>query len=153
MIDFPHLFCHFLLFHFSNSFHLGPSVSPPLASFSHLSPAYSLASYRQQDSVGHSGPLGPWLPPLSSLRPSRSFRPTRSMACFSLSLSCLGAAWAQSVIPAHSVPCCLCICLHFSSLCFSTTALTQSVIPAHSVFGNFLALPCFLPPPFSFSFP
>ena len=43
--------------------------------------------------------------------------------------------------------------MHFSSLCFSTTALTQSVIPAHSVFGNFLALPCFLPPPFSFSFP
>ena len=86
MTDFPHLFCHFLLFHFSNSSHLGSSVSPPLASFSHLSPAYSLASSRQQDSVGHSGPLGPWLPPLSSLRPSRSFRPTRSMACFSLSL-------------------------------------------------------------------
>ena len=32
----------------------------------------------------------------------------------------------QSVIPAHSVPCCLCISFHFSSLCFSTTALTQS---------------------------
>ena len=63
MTDFPHLFCHFLLFHFSNASHLGSSVSPPLASFSHLSPAYSLASYRQQDSVGHSGPLGPWLPP------------------------------------------------------------------------------------------
>ena len=102
---------------------------------------------------------------------SRSFRPTRSLASPPLfattqsvipahsvygvffSLSCLGAAWAQSVIPAHSVPCCLSFCLHFSSLCFSTTALTQSVIPAHSVFGNFLALPCFLPPPFSFSFP
>ena len=102
---------------------------------------------------------------------SRSFRPTRSSASPPLfattqsvipahsvygvffSLSCLGAAWAQSVIPAHSVPCCLCICFHFSSLCFSTTALTQSVIPAHSVFGNFLALPCFCPPPFSSSFP
>ena len=102
---------------------------------------------------------------------SRSFRPTRSLASPPLfattqsvipahsvygvffSLSCLGAAWAQSVIPAHSVPCCLCISFHFSSLCFSTTALTQSVIPAHSVFGNFLALPCFCPPPFSFSFP
>ena len=64
MTDFPHLFCHFLLFHFSNSSHLCPSVSPPLASFSHLSPAYSFASFRQQDSVGHSGPLGPWLPSL-----------------------------------------------------------------------------------------
>ena len=102
---------------------------------------------------------------------SRSFRPTRSLASPPLfattqsvipahsvygvffSLSCLGAAWAQSVIPAHSVPCCLCISFHFSSLCFSTTALTQSVIPAHSAFGNFLALPCFCPPPFSFSFP
>ena len=58
MTDFPHLFCHFLLFHFSNSSHLCPSVSPPLASFSHLSPAYSPASFRLQDSVGHSGPLG-----------------------------------------------------------------------------------------------
>ena len=59
MTDFPHFFCHFLLFQFSTSSHLGYFVSPPLASFSHLSPAYSLASSRQQDSVGHSGPLGP----------------------------------------------------------------------------------------------
>ena len=77
MTDFPHLFCHFLLFHFSNSSHLCPSVSPPLASFSHLSPAYSPASFANRtqsvipahsvlgyppslrhDPVGHSGPLG-----------------------------------------------------------------------------------------------
>ena len=62
------------------------SVSPPLASFSHLSPAYSPASFRQQDSVGHSGPLGPWLPPLSSPRPSRSFRPLGLLRVFFLSL-------------------------------------------------------------------
>ena len=107
----------------TNSFHLCPSVSPPFTSFSHPSPAYSFASFRQQDSVGHSGPLGPWFLPFSSPRPSRSFRPTRSTACFlSFSLSCLWAAWAQSVIPAHSVPCCLCTCFHFSFLCFSSTA-------------------------------
>ena len=149
MTDFPHLFCHFLLFHFSNSSHLGPSVSPPLASFSHLSPAYSLASYRQQDSVGHSGPLGPWLPPLSSLRPSRSFRPTRSMACFSLSLASVQLGLSRSFRPTQSLA--ASVLVFTSLLCFSTTALTQSVIPAHSVFGNFLALPCFCPPPFSFT--
>ena len=152
MTDFPHLFCHFLLFHFSISSHLGSSVSPPLASFSHLSPVYSLASSRQQDSVSHSGPLGPWLsPPLFAT--TQSVIPAHSVYGVFFSLSCLGAAWAQSVIPAHSVPCCLCISFHFSSLCFSTTALTQSVIPAHSVFGNFLALPCLCPPPFSFGYP
>ena len=99
MTDFPHLFCHFLLFQVSTSSHLGSFVSPPLASFSHLSPAYSLASSRQQDSVGHSGPLGPWLPPLSSLRPSRSFRPTRSMACFSLSLASVQLGLCRSFRP------------------------------------------------------
>ena len=102
MTDFPHLFCHFLLFQFSTSSHLGSFVSPPLASFSHLSPAYSLASSRQQDSVGHSGPLGPWLPPPSSLRPSRSFRPTRSMACFSLSLASVQLGLSRSFRPTQS---------------------------------------------------
>ena len=96
MTDFPHLFCHFLLFHYSISSHLGSSVSPPLASFSHLSPIYSLASYRQQDSVG-------WLPPLSSLRPSRSFRPTRSMACFSLSLASVQLGLSRSFRPTQSL--------------------------------------------------
>ena len=99
MTDFPHLFCHFLLFHFSNSSHLGSSVSPPLASFSHLSPAYSLASFRQQDSVGHSGPLA-----LSSPRPSRSFRPTRSTACFlSLSLASVQLGLSRSFRPTQSL--------------------------------------------------
>ena len=118
----------------THSFHLCPSVSPPFSSFSHPSPACSFASFRQQDSVGHSGPLGPllflvdlpWLPSLASpllFASTQSVIPAHSVYCvFSFSLSCLCAAWAQSVIPAHSVPCCLCTCFHFSFLCFSTTA-------------------------------
>ena len=118
----------------THSFHLCPSVSPPFTSFSHPPPAGSFASLRQQDSVGHSGPLGPllllvdlpWLPSLASpllFASTQSVIPAHSVYCvFSFSLSCLCAAWAQSVIPAHSVPCCFCTCFHFSFLCFSTTA-------------------------------
>ena len=116
MTDFPHLFCHFLLFQFSTSSHLGLFVSPPLASFSHLSPAYSPASSRQQDSVGHSGPLGPWLPPLSSLRPSRSFRPTRSMACFALSLASVQLGLSRSFRPTQSLAASVFVSLFFSLL-------------------------------------
>ena len=97
MTDFPHLFCHFLLFHFSNSSHLCPSVSPPLASFSHLSPAYSPASFRQQDSVGHSGPLGPWL---------QSVIPAHSVYCvfsFSLSLASVQLGLSRSFRPTQSL--------------------------------------------------
>ena len=123
MTDFPHLFCHFLLFHFSNSSHLCPSVSPPLASFSHLSPAYSPASFRQQDSVGHSGPLGPWLPPLSSPRPSRSFRPTRSTACFlSLSLASVQLGLSRSFRPTQSL---VASVLAFTSLFFAFPPLPR----------------------------
>ena len=86
MTDFPHLFCHFLLFHFSNSSHLCPSVSPPLASFSHPSPACSFASFRQQDSVGHSGPLGPWLPPSLCHDPVGHSGPLGLLRVFFLSL-------------------------------------------------------------------
>ena len=104
MTDFPHLFCVSFFppsTPLTNSSHLCPSVSPPFASFSHPSPAYSFASFRQQNSVGHSGPLGPWLLPLSSPRPSRSFRPTRSTGCF-LSLSLLPLCNLGSV--GHSGP-------------------------------------------------
>ena len=77
MTDSPHLFCHFLLFHFSLSSHLCPSVPPPLASFSILLlpthslpfanrtqsviPAHSVLGFPpslRHDPVGHSGPLG-----------------------------------------------------------------------------------------------
>ena len=123
MTDFPHLFCHFPLFHFSNSSHLGSSVSPPLASFSHLSPAYSLASFRQSDSVGHSGPLGPWLPPLSSPRPSRSFRPTRSTACFlSLSLASVQLGLSRSFRPTQSL---VAAVLAFTSLFYAFPPLPR----------------------------
>ena len=143
MTDFPHLFCHFLLFQFSTSSHLGSFVSPPLASFSHLSPAFSLASSRQQDSVGHSGPLGPWLPPPLRYDPVGHSGPLGLWRVFlSLLPRCSLGSVGHSGSLSPLLPQFL-FALFFSLL--PTTALTQSVIPAHSVFGNFLALPCFLP--------
>ena len=146
MTDFPHLFCHFLLFHFSNSSHLGSSVSPPLASFSHLSPAYSLASFRQQDSVGHSGPLGPWLPPLSSLRPSRSFRPTRSIAFFlSLSLASVQLGLSRSFRPTQSLAASVLVFTSLLSAFPPPPRLSRSFRPTRSLATSSLFLASALP--------
>ena len=90
--------------------------------------------FHSLDSVGHSGPLGLWLP----------------LHLFSLLSSWfLGfptTALTQSVIPAHSVSGNLISLSFFSlSLLFFTLACTQSVIPAHSVTG-------YLPPLVLFPF-
>ena len=90
--------------------------------------------FHSLDSVGHSGPLGLWLP----------------LHLFSLLSSWfLGfptTALTQSVIPAHSVSGNLISLSFFSlSLFFFTLACTQSVIPAHSVTG-------YLPPLVLFPF-
>ena len=107
----------------TNSFHLCPSVSPPFTSFSHPSPAYSFASFRQQDSVGHSGPLGPWLLPFSSPRPSRSFRPTRSTACFlSLSPASVQLGLSRSFRPTQSLAASV---LAFTSLFYASPPLPR----------------------------
>ena len=145
MTEVPHLFCHFLLFHFSTSSHLGLFVSPPLASFSHLSPAYSLASSRQQDSVGHSGPLGPWLPPLSSLRPSRSFRPTRSMACFALSLASVQLGLSRSFRPTQSLAASVFVCTFLLSASPPPPRLSRSFRPTRSLATSSLFLASALP--------
>ena len=130
----------------TNSFHLCPSVSPPFTSFSHPSPAYSFASFRQQDSVGHSGPLGPWFLPFSSPRPSRSFRRTRSTACF-LSLSPasgqlgLSRSFRPTQSPAASV-------LVFTSLFYASPPLprlSRSFRPTRSLATSSLFLASALP--------
>ena len=59
---------------------------------------------KDKDSVGHSGPLGPWLLPLSSPQPSRSFRPTRSTGCFlSLSPASVQLGLSRSFRPTQSL--------------------------------------------------
>ena len=110
--------------------------SIPLTQF--VIPAHSIGYY-----------LPPSLPPSLHLyhRPSRSFRPTRSLAAlfpsfiiifiFHFSVSSPFAS-SQSVIPAHLV---FGFFLSFSPpslLCSFPFCVDQLVIPAHSVFGFFL---------------
>ena len=133
--------------------HLCPSVSPPFTFFSHPSPAYSFASFRQQDSVGHSGPLGPWLLPFSSPRPSRSFWPTRSTACFlSLSPASVQLGLSRSFRPTQSLAASV---LAFTSLFHASPPLprlSRSFRPTRSLATSSPFLASALPLFFEFRF-
>ena len=118
---------HFSLLCFSTTA-LTQSVIPAHSVFGFLPLALLLSIiftvFHGLDSVGHSGPLGLWLPfHLFSL-------------LFSWFLSFPTTALTLSVTPAHSVSGNLISFSFFRfSLFFFTFACTQSVIPAHSVFG------------------
>ena len=165
MTDSPHLFINFLQFHCSLPLHLSLTPSTFAPPFHRLFPPFpilllhvhSLPSANRTQSVipAHSALCSfwlispgcpPWLLPFSSPRPSRSFWPTRSTACFlSLSPASVQLGLSRSFRPTQSLAASVLVFTSLFSASPPLPKLSRSFRPTRSLATSSLFLASALP--------